>query len=619
MAQPAVPPVREVEDLVNASLEKLRRRNSVQTSPFHKISQGYTKLWNQNRALEQQHLEMRRQVVIVQREAAEITASLSNEEGSEASSAAIENLRSTLQRMHDDLKEKTEEEDLARKIKADLGRKVSEQNTLILDLQEELRISKTELSSCRENISILTKELELSKHANDAIKAEIDNVRSLCASSEAKTRALEIENAKLVERIMTEKEKMVEEMNRMNFKTESVKASSSSTSILSSIFSGKSDKEPKLASPAPVRLANIRDDYVSVEEAAEANVASNMGIPATPWKALQTSSTGGALVEINDIDSVYNDKYIAVAGSDSCIRVFDILQLDYPGKNRPFSRAQPIAKFEAKNSPVFSLSSKGGEFIIAGYSDKCCRIWSMKSSKMVTQLSGHNARVTCVKWIGSSSGFSAKAGSPSPSGKASSSSKVTCHERAISVSADRTIRIWDVESSRAIVTIQADSAINSVDVTSDGNSCVTGHKNGHVQYWDISSGKCVGDVAAHTSSITSVSFGARGDFSKALACSMDNSCSVIDCYTYRPYQTLSAVGFRPSCEWSKASFCYHSNNKVAAGSADGSIFIWNTDNGNVVATLNKEKDTHSAAVIASVWSRYGLLTSDRQGKVALWH
>ena len=123
-----------------------------------------------------------------------------------------------------------------------------------------------------------------------------------------------------------------------------------------------------------------------------------------------------------DIDVACNDKYVVVGGSDSCITVLDMNRSDYMSSN---NNSNKVAKFEVKNSPIYSLSSKGGDFILAGYFDKSCRVWSMKSSEMVMQLSGHNAKVTGVKWVGSG---------------CSSHEKLKNNEKAISVSSDRSIR-----------------------------------------------------------------------------------------------------------------------------------------------------------------------------------
>ena len=80
-----------------------------------------------------------------------------------------------------------------------------------------------------------------------------------------------------------------------------------------------------------------------------------------------------------------------------------------------------------KNSPIYSLSCKSGDFVLAGYADKSCRVWSMKSSSMGAQLSGHNSKVTGVKWVGSCSGYS-------------SPGRIAMNEKFVSVSSDRSIR-----------------------------------------------------------------------------------------------------------------------------------------------------------------------------------
>ena len=130
-------------------------------------------------------------------------------------------------------------------------------------------------------------------------------------------------------------------------------------------------------------------------------------------------------------------------------------------------------------------------------------------------------------------------------------------------------------------------------------------------------GKCVGELSTpHSSSVTHVCFGSRGDFSTAIATSKDNSVSYIDNYTYNPIKVLKAPEYRTASEWSKSSFSFNSVDHVVAGSSDGSVFIWNTVSGEVVSVLNKSE--HNSAIISSLWTRIGLLTSDRLGKLILW-
>ena len=608
-----------MEAYLQSSISKLKQRNQHESQPYQSICDGYVKLWNENRMLEQQHLELRRQIAIIQSE----TVGIMNAENGGDSSISIDKLKYRLQKIFDDLKDKNKETDSAKQQRADLGRKVSEQSKLILNIQEELHIAKSELTTCREKISTLSTNIELSQRREVCIREEIESLRGVVSTAEAKTRLLESENATLVDRIIIEKEKVVSEMNNMNKSAEVTKT----TSSFFGLFGGGTQNSSKDDVVRRTSVSNNDNDtdYVSITADNSFNMLSSYdcnAIPTVAWNTIDCSisnrafssgkskstsssststspsSSNNAIVEINDMDLVNNDTYVAVAGSDSTISLYDAKT----------PRGKPAAQFASKNSPILSLSSKGGEFIIGGYTDKSCRVWSSKTSKMVAQLSGHNAKVNCVKWIGSSSGYS-------------NASNTHINEKAISVSSDRTIRVWDITTSRSIVNIQTTSAINSVDITTDGNNCITGHQDGRVRYWSILSGQCVGELLKpHSNSITSVSFGANGtDFSTAFACSRDNTISVIDSYTYDTLQTLkgdAVRSFKVTCDWSKATFTNNSNSHIACGSQDGSIFIWNTLNGEITTRLDKTE--HQQPVIATVWSRLGLYTSDKRGKVILW-
>ena len=131
------------------------------------------------------------------------------------------------------------------------------------------------------------------------------------------------------------------------------------------------------------------------------------------------------------------------------------------------------------------------------------------------------------------------------------------------------------------------------------------------------SGKCVAELSTpHPNSITHVCYGSRGNLSTAIATSKDNTISYIDCYTYNPIKVLRSPEFRTASDWTKSSFSFNDINHVVSGSNDGSVFIWNTLSGEVESILNKSE--HNSAVIASYWTRIGLLTADRMGKLILW-
>ena len=297
-----------MNDLLLNSLSDLKHRNNNQTLPYNDICNAYTKMFNEKKCLERQIYDLRKQIVLIQRETADLIST------GDTSSIA-DTIRLRLQKIYDDLKERQEEE-VIKKISADLGRKVSEQNKLILDIQEEIRIYKSELIVHRENIAILTAELETSRKSELIIAKELGEIRTKMFDSENRIRTLEIENAALLDRMLSEKERIATELNKMNYKVDNAKATSSYllSSAMNMFSSGKeilnelrqSDSVHedygtdnfsatstfKQRSKSVSGVSNLRvidQDYVSVVEDAWNNTQS-LGLPTAAWKSFSINS-----------------------------------------------------------------------------------------------------------------------------------------------------------------------------------------------------------------------------------------------------------------------------------------------------------------------------------------
>ena len=162
-----------------------------------------------------------------------------------------------------------------------------------------------------------------------------------------------------------------------------------------------------------------------------------------------------------------------------------------------------------------------------------------------------------------------------------------------------------------------------MDVSFDQATLASGHQDGSVRLWEISSGKNIHQLPKlHSSHTTCVQFspgsifgGSGGSANYLLTASRDNSLILLDTRTYGPVLTCRAPGFRVACDWSRVSFS-PDGSLIAAGSADGRVFIWSVSDGQIKSTLS---GAHEAAVSSVNWGRCGLVSGDRQGKIVVWH
>ncbi|TYH40100.1 hypothetical protein ES332_D12G223500v1 [Gossypium tomentosum] len=134
----------------------------------------------------------------------------------------------------------------------------------------------------------------------------------------------------------------------------------------------------------------------------------------------------------------------------------------------------------------------------------------------------------------------------------------------------RTIKVWDLQK---------------------------GHVDGNLRLWDIQTVKLLSEVSAHSLAITSLSLSRNGNVVLTI------------------FGTFRATGNKVASNWSRSCISLDDNN-IAAGSADGSIYIWSISKADIVSTLKE----HTAPILCCTWSAIGkpLASADKNGVVCTW-
>ncbi|KAJ6824761.1 autophagy-related protein 16 isoform X2 [Iris pallida] len=228
--------------------------------------------------------------------------------------------------------------------------------------------------------------------------------------------------------------------------------------------------------------------------------------------------------------------------------------------------------------------------VIAASSSKDLIVWELGSGRILHTLTGHRDKVCAVD-----------------------ASRVSSRN-IVSASYDHTIKVWDLHKGYCINTLVSASNCNSLIYSVDGVTLCSGHVDGNLRLWDSRSGKLVSEVAAHSQAVTSVCISRSGNI--VLTSGRDNTHNLFDLRTLELRGTFMASGNRVASNWSRS--CVSSDEKyVAAGSADGSVYIWSILKGDVVGVLSGSHSTH---VLSCAWGGLGtsLASADKNGNVCIW-
>jgi WD40 repeat protein len=102
-------------------------------------------------------------------------------------------------------------------------------------------------------------------------------------------------------------------------------------------------------------------------------------------------------------------------------------------------------------------------------------------------------------------------------------------KRAVSASADETLKVWDLESGRALRTLEDRSIwVKCVAVTGDGKRVVAASGNGNwtLKVWDLESGRPLRTLEGHSHKVLGVAV--TGDGRRVVSASSDTTLRVWD-------------------------------------------------------------------------------------------
>uniref|UniRef100_A0A481D4Y9 Autophagy-related protein 16-1 isoform 1 n=2 Tax=Sus scrofa TaxID=9823 RepID=A0A481D4Y9_PIG len=504
------------------------------------------------------------------------------------------------------------------KKRGELAQLVIDLNNQMQQRDKEMQVNEAKIAECLQTISDLETEcLELRtklqdlERANQTLKDEYDALQITFTALEEKLRKTTEENQELVTRWMAEK---AQEANRLNAENE--KDSRRRQARL----------QKELAEAAKEPLPVEQDDDIEVL----ADDTSDHPEETSPVRAISRAATkrlsqpaGGLLDSITNIFGRRSFSSVPAPQDDVDT---------HPGSSKEVRvPVTAVCVFDAHDGEVNAVQfSPGSRLLATGGMDRRVKLWEVFGDKCEFKgsLSGSNAGITSIEFdsagsylLAASNDFASRIWTVDDyrlrhtltghSGKVLSAKFLLDNARIVSGSHDRTLKLWDLRSKVCIKTVFAGSSCNDIVCT---EQCVmSGHFDKKIRFWDIRSESIVREMEL-LGKITALDL--NPERTELLSCSRDDLLKIIDLRINAVRQTFSAPGFKCGSDWTRVVFS-PDGSYVAAGSAEGSLYVWSVLSGKVEKVLSKH---HSSPINAVAWSPSGahVASVDKGSKAVLW-
>uniref|UniRef100_A0A673L5I8 Autophagy-related protein 16-1-like n=1 Tax=Sinocyclocheilus rhinocerous TaxID=307959 RepID=A0A673L5I8_9TELE len=281
--------------------------------------------------------------------------------------------------------------------------------------------------------------------------------------------------------------------------------------------------------------------------------------------------------EVNAVRFSPGSRLLATGGMDRRVKLWEVVS----------GRCEPKGALTGSNAGITSIEfDSAGSYLLAASNDFASRIWTVDDYRLRHTLTGHSGKVLSARFLLDNS-------------------------RIVSGSYDRTLKLWDLRSKVCMKTVFAGSSCNDIVCT---EQCVmSGHFDKKVRFWDIRSESIVCELEL-LGRVTSLDL--NHDRTELLSCSRDDLVKIIDLRSNAVRQTFDAQGFKCGSDFTRVTFS-PDGSYVAAGSADGVLYIWNVLTGKLDKTLDKG---HSSAINSVSWSPSGayVVSVEKGSKAVLW-
>ena len=164
-------------------------------------------------------------------------------------------------------------------------------------------------------------------------------------------------------------------------------------------------------------------------------------------------------------------------------------------------------------------------------------------------------------------------------------------KRALSGSADKTVKLWDVETGDLLRTFEGHSDdVLSVAFSSDGKKALSASKDKTLKLWDTEAGQLLKTLEGHADAVTSAALLADGE--KALSGSRDKTIKLWDLATGQPLRTFEGHSDEV------LSVARSSDGRVLSASKDKTLKLWDAKTGQLIKTFEGHSDSVTSVVVS---------------------
>uniref|UniRef100_A0A673KZ99 APG16-like 1 n=1 Tax=Sinocyclocheilus rhinocerous TaxID=307959 RepID=A0A673KZ99_9TELE len=334
----------------------------------------------------------------------------------------------------------------------------------------------------------------------------------------------------------------------------------------------KLNAENEKDSRSETRRRSVNSFGSSPESAEVPSACADVRVPSTALHIFDAHDG-----EVNAVRFSPGSRLLATGGMDRRVKLWEVVS----------GRCEPKGALTGSNAGITSIEfDSAGSYLLAASNDFASRIWTVDDYRLRHTLTGHSGKVLSARFLLDNS-------------------------RIVSGSYDRTLKLWDLRSKVCMKTVFAGSSCNDIVCT---EQCVmSGHFDKKVRFWDIRSESIVCELEL-LGRVTSLDL--NHDRTELLSCSRDDLVKIIDLRSNAVRQTFDAQGFKCGSDFTRVTFS-PDGSYVAAGSADGVLYIWNVLTGKLDKTLDKG---HSSAINSVSWSPSGayVVSVEKGSKAVLW-